>query len=345
MKLFLSLLIFCFWNVVGGVENIVSKKETRKIEVVPYDPDWPEQFESEAKLIKEALGNLAIAIHHVGSTSIPGLAAKPKIDIIVATKNPEGTIQKLENIGFKYRGEYNIPMHYGFSKRGEKEVNLHVYKEGNPEIELNLTFRDYLRSHPEVRDEYGALKLELLQKKVSFEKNNSMFTGYNLGKNAFIGSVLKRAGFNHIRFVICTHFDEWEAAKDLRKRYFFDKTSISDPYEWTFNHPQHLHFVLYKGVEIIGYAHIQLWPQERAAIRIIVIEQTYRHQRHAKKFLAWIETYLQSKAYKSIHTQAHPDSAGFYERLGYINMPFNDPDGYEGDPRDTPMGKLLHVEH
>ncbi|MCP5504311.1 MAG: GNAT family N-acetyltransferase [Chlamydiales bacterium] len=319
-------------------------KETRKIEVVPYDSDWPKQFESEAKLIKEALGDLATAIHHVGSTSIPGLAAKPKIDIIVATKNPEDTIQKLENIGFKYRGEFNIPMHYGFSKRGERQVNLHVYKKGNPEIELNLTFRDYLRSHPEIRDEYGALKLELLQKKTSFEKNNSMFTGYNLGKNAFIGSVLKRAGFNRLRFVICTHFDEWKAAKDLRKRYFFDKILISDPYEWTFTHPQHLHFVLYKGVEIIGYAHIQLWPEERAAIRIIVIEQTYRHQGHAKQFLKWIETYLQFKGYKSIHTEAHPDSVGFYKRLGYINMPFNDPDGYEGDPRDTPVGKLLQAE-
>jgi|JI10StandDraft_1071094.scaffolds.fasta_scaffold00578_16 GrpB-like predicted nucleotidyltransferase (UPF0157 family)/GNAT superfamily N-acetyltransferase len=320
-------------------------KETRKIEVVPYDPQWPDQFESEAEFIREALGDNCTAIYHVGSTSIPGLAGKPKIDIIAATKSPEDTIQKLEHIGFKYGGEYNIPMHYGFSKRGEREVNLHVYKEGNPKIELNLTFRDYLRSHPEVRDEYGLLKLELLKKKTSFEKNASMFTGYNLGKNTFIASVLRRAGFNCLRFVICTHFDEWKAAKDLRNRYFFNKTDHPDPYTWTFNHKDHLHFVLYKGVDIIGYAHIQLWPEARAAIRIIVIEKTYRQQGYAKQFLKWIETYLQSKGYKSIHTQAHPDSVGFYKHLEYADMPFNDPDGYEGDPRDTPMGKLLSVEH
>ena len=233
-------------------------------------------------------------------------------------------------------------MHYGFSKRGERDVNLHVYREGNPEIELNLTFRDYLRKHPEVRDEYGALKLDLLEKKSSFEKKDSMFTGYNLGKDAFIGSVLKRAGFNHLRFVICTHFDEWIAAKALRKRYFFDKVSISDPYEWTLTHPEHVHFILYKGVEIIGYAHIQLWSQLRAAIRIIIVEKAQRNQGFAKQFLQWIETWLKSKDYKSIYSEASPDSVGFYKRLGYINTPFNDPDRYEGDPRDTSMGKLLH---
>ncbi|CCB89430.1 GNAT family N-acetyltransferase [Simkania negevensis] len=317
-------------------------KEVRKIEVVPYDPSWPEQFEVEAGLIRDALGDHCIAVHHVGSTAVPGLCAKPKIDIILVSKSPEATIQKLEKIGFKYRGEYNIPMHYGFSKRGERDVNLHVYQERHPEITLNLTFRDYLRSHPEVRDEYGALKLELLKQKSSFEKSEgSMFTGYNLGKDAFISSILKRAGFDSLRFVICTHHNEWKAAKSLRKRYFFDKISIADPYEWTFNHPDHLHFILYKGVEIIGYCHIQLWPQSRAAIRIIVMEEAYRNQGFAKQFLEWIETYLKAKNYKSIHTESSPDAVGFYQCLGYIDMPFNDPDGHEGGVDDIPMGKSL----
>ena len=311
-------------------------KEIRKIEVVPYDSDWPKQFEAEAELIRNALGDECIAIHHVGSTSVPGLAAKPKIDMIAAVKNPEGVIQKLESIGFKYRGEYNIPMHYGFSKRGEKEVNLHVYEEGNPEIELNLTFRDYLRSHPEVRDEYGALKLDLLKKKTSFEKNDSMFTGYNLGKNAFITSVLKRGGFNRLRFVICTHFDEWEVAKALRKGYFFG--AGEDPYTWTFNHPEHLHLILYKGVEIVGYAHLQRLPKEKVALRIFVIEKRERKRGYGRQFLHWIEVYLSSKGYKSIHVQAHPDSVGFYKEGGYAPMPF----GEKGDPRDTPMGKVLN---
>jgi GrpB-like predicted nucleotidyltransferase (UPF0157 family) len=194
---------------------------TKKIEVLPYNPLWQEQFEAEAKQIKEALGGICSAIYHVGSTSVPGLAAKPKIDIILSVKDhPEKTIEKLKPLGFDYRGQFNIPMHYGFNKRGAVNVNLHVYKEGHPEIELNLTFRDYLRSHPKTRDEYAALKLDLLKEKSSFEKKDSFFTGYNLGKDAFIRKVLKAAGFQLLRFVICTHYNEWEMAKKFRSRFF-----------------------------------------------------------------------------------------------------------------------------
>ncbi|MES2345405.1 MAG: bifunctional GrpB family protein/GNAT family N-acetyltransferase [Chlamydiota bacterium] len=317
-------------------------KEIRKIEVIPYDPAWPKQFELEADQIKKALGDLCIAIHHVGSTSVPGLAAKPKIDIIVVVKNnPMETIKKLEAVGFDYRGEFNIPLHYGFSKRGKISVNLHVYEEQHPEIELNLTFRDYLRNHPEIRDEYTALKQGLLEKESSFKKNDSMFTGYNLGKDAFIRKVLKLAGFQRLRFVRCTHYDEWDTAKKLRQRYFFDKVPITDPYEWTFSHKDHVHFILCRGVEMIGYAHIQLWPESRAAIRIIVVEETERHQGYGKQFLEWIETWLKWSGYHSLHTESSPDALSFYERLGYKAMPFNDPDGYKGDPRDIPMGKVL----
>lgn len=317
-------------------------KETRHIEVTPYNPIWAEQFEAEALQIKKVLQNTCIAVHHVGSTSVPGLPAKPKIDIIAVVKgHPSETIKKLEEIGFVYRGEYNIPMHYGFSKRGAVEVNLHVYQEGHPEIALNLTFRDYLRSHPQVRDEYGAMKLKLLEDKASFEKNNSMFTGYNLGKDAFIRKVLKSAGFESLRFVKCTHYAEWDFAKKMRQKYFFDKVPVSDPYEWTFNHPNHAHFVLCQGMDMIGYAHIQLWPKSRAAIRIIVIEETKRSHGCGKQFLTWIETWLKWQGYRSIHTESSPNAVRFYEHMGYTVMPFDDPDGNETDARDTPMGKLL----
>lgn len=311
----------------------------RKIQVSAYNPLWPEQFKTEEAQIKKALQKNCLAIHHVGSTSVPGLAAKPKIDIIVVVKNPIEAIEKLQAIGFDYRGEYNIPFHYGFSKRSEVSVNLHVYEEGNPEIELNLAFRDYLRSHPEIRDEYAAIKMGLLKENSSFEKKNSLFSGYNLGKDAFIRKLLKLAGFERLRFVICTHYDEWDAAKKLRQKYFF-KTN-SDPYEWTFNHQDHIHFILYQGVDIVGYAHIQLWPKSRAALRIIVVEEAKRKQGFGSQFLKWIETYLKSKSYDTLHTQASPDSVQFYEHLGYAAMPFNDPDGYEEDLRDTPLGKNL----
>jgi GrpB-like predicted nucleotidyltransferase (UPF0157 family)/N-acetylglutamate synthase-like GNAT family acetyltransferase len=311
---------------------------TKKVEVVAYDPHWPEHFELEAAQIKTALGRNCISIHHVGSTAVPGLPAKPKIDILATVKKPEEAIESLERIGFDFRGEYNIPMHYGFSKRGKVSVNLHVYHENNPEVELNLTFRDYLRTHPEEREEYARLKYELIEKKSSHEKTSSPFTGYNLGKNAFICKVLKSAGFQRLRLVKCTHHDEWKAAKRLRKYFFAERL---DPYEWTFDHKDHTHFVLYKGVEIVGYAHMQFWPQSRAAIRILVINENDRNQGFGRQFLAGIETWLKSKGFKSIHTEASPDSVDFYKRVGYIPMPFADPEGQATDPRDTEMGKLL----
>ena len=319
------------------------KNEPKKIEVVSYDSNWPKQFEDESSKIKDILGDNFLAIHHVGSTSVPGLSAKPKIDIIAVVKDPERSIKQLEALGYDYRGEYNIPFHYGFSKRGSINVNLHVYKNNHPEIELNLAFRDYLRAHPNVRDEYAALKLELLEKSDFFDKNNSMFSGYNLGKNSFITRVLRKIGFDRLRFVICTHFAEWDAAKHFRQKYFFDKVPINDPFEWTFNHKDHIHFVLYKGWEIIGYAHIQLWPDSRAVIRIIVVNDKERNQGFGGKLLSWIEEWLKTKGYGSIHAESSPEALRFYRNQGYIKMSFNDPDGYEGDKRDIPVGKILKI--
>ncbi len=232
-------------------------------------------------------------------------------------------------------------MHYGFSKRGSIDVNLHLYEEGHPEIELNLTFRNFLRIHHDLRDEYAAMKLKLLEDEASFEINNSIYSGYTLGKNDFIQKVLKMAGFQRLRFLKCTHYSEWQAVKRMRQRYFFDKVPILDPYEWTFDHPDHAHLVLYRGVETIGYAHIQLWPESRGAIRIIVVEELERNRGFGKQFLTWIESWLKSKGYLSIHTSSSSDAVDFYKQMGYTVMPFNDPDGHEKDPRDTPMGKLL----
>lgn len=222
------------------------------IKVLPYDPSWPDQYREEAEKIRLALGDNLIAIHHVGSTSIPGLSAKPKIDVIAEVKDGNLAIQSLPPAGFKYCGEWNIPFKFGFSKRGERDVNLHVYEEGHPEIELNLIFRDYLRKNKETLEEYAKLKESLLEDEKSFEKQEGkMFSGYNLGKHAFIQKVLKDAGFERVRFLKCTHHDEWSAARNYRQKYFFDKAGISDPYTWTFSHENHEHFVMYRGTEII----------------------------------------------------------------------------------------------
>lgn len=140
------------------------------IEVVPYDPSWPIIFAAESKTIQEALGENCLEIHHIGSTAVPGLVAKPKIDIIAVVNHLSEVGKQLISIGIQYQGEYNIPLRYFFSKRSKVNVNLHVYEEDHPEIELNLLFRDYLCSHAAARDEYALLKRQLLVDESSFQK-------------------------------------------------------------------------------------------------------------------------------------------------------------------------------
>lgn len=313
----------------------------KKIIVTPYNPDWPLIFSIEAAKIRRLLGANCFDIHHIGSTAVPGLVAKPVIDMIVIVKNPEAVIKPLENLGFAYKGEYNIPMRFYFNRSEDIDVNLHVYEEGHPEIELNLLFRDYLRNHPEVRNAYAELKSTLLKEQSSYEKNNSSFTGYNLGKAAFISKVLKAAHFNRVRIMKCIHYAEWDAAKRFRQKYFFDLLSTADPYTWTFNHKEHTHLILYQGVEIVGYAHIQFWPDQRAALRIIVIHEAYRNCGLGSQFLHLCERWLKMQSIRSLHVEARLDIIKFYQKNGYTEMPFNDPSGAPTSSHDVPMGKIL----
>ena len=313
-----------------------------KIEVVPYDSNWPILFEEEAVTLKQALGDNCVAVHHVGSTAVPGLCAKPKLDIIAVVREKALSVHALQRSGYEYRGEFNIPLHLGFRKRPPlSNINLHVYEEGNPEIELNLMFRDYLRHHSEALEDYAALKLSLITQDSLHEKKEAMFSGYTLGKDAFIKKTLDQAGFKGKCMRFCSHHDEWETARYFRNKYFFDKVPIADPYTWTFDHKDHVHFVFYQGTKIVGYAHIQLWSNQRAALRIIVIDESFRNEGLGGHFLTLCERWLKEKGYKSLQTQSSPESYKFYRKQDYTEMPFNDPDGYEGDPQDIEMGKVL----
>lgn len=315
--------------------------QTKKIVVTPYNVEWPKQFEGEASKIQEALGVNCIAVHHVGSTSVPGLTAKPILDMVVVVKNQTQAIQPLEALGLKCKGEYNIPMRLYFNRSEEIATNIHVYEDNHPEIELNLCFRDYLRTHPKECEEYALLKENLLKEKSSYEKKGSSFTGYNLGKDAFIRKVLKAAQFNRLRLMQCSHYAEWDAAKLLRQEVLFDLLPLTDPYTWTFNHPEHVHLVLYQGVDIVGYVHIQLWPDSRAALRMFVIDRAYRQHGWGSHFLQHCEQWLKRQGVKTLHSEVRADTVRFYQNNGYTEMSFNDPNEAPPSPQGIAMGKNL----
>lgn len=236
-----------------------------QVTVVPYDPKWPETYHHEAERLKAALDENCFEVHHVGSTSVPGLPAKPKIDIIAVVASPSIAIEQLAPLGYEYRGEYNIPSHYGFSKRVEGRFNLHVYEKDHPEIELNLTFRNYLRDHLEARDAYAELKTTLLKNPLSHQKKDSAFTGYTLGKNAFITQILNKAHFKRLRMTICTHEEEWE--------YLKNQIDPSDA----------MYLILYAGTQMIGYAAV-----DKEKKKLLFIEVT----REKGLFKSWIENWL-----------------------------------------------------
>lgn len=312
---------------------------TRKIEVIPYNPAWPQMFEEEAAKIRQALGENCIAVHHVGSTAVPGLCAKPVIDmipVVLDIMKVDQATPNMERLGYEAKGEFGMLFRRFFVKnQTSQDYHVHVFEQDSPEIERHLKFQNWMRAQEDDRNAYASLKQELALK-YPHDRN-----AYCLGKEAFITSIDAKTGFTGLRIVHALTPREWKAARTFRNKNFFDKIPMADPYTWTFDHKDHIHLVFYQGTNIIGYAHIQVWPDHRAALRIIVIDEQIRGQGLGGQFLALCERWLKQKGFKVLQTQASPAAYPFYLKYGYTEMPFNDPDGHESDPQDTDMGKRL----
>lgn len=139
---------------------------TRKVEVVPYNPSWAALFEKESELIMSLFKPEHLTLHHIGSTSVPNLSAKPIIDILGEVDRLElfdELTPKLDEMNYMAKGENGMKgrrYFYKVTERGSanRTVHLHVFQKGNPEIKRHLLFRDYLRSHPAAVQKYAAIK-------------------------------------------------------------------------------------------------------------------------------------------------------------------------------------------
>ncbi|TMD31248.1 MAG: GrpB family protein [Chloroflexi bacterium] len=143
--------------------EIRDGSRAQAIEVVDYDMAWPVRFEEEQVRLRRALGDMIVALEHGGSTSVPGLAAKPVIDIWVALRVSlrEEDIQAMAAIGYQYLGESVLENQDFFVKQGAPVCNVHCYPAGDPEWDRHLRFRDWLRSHPDGAAAYAKLKRDL----------------------------------------------------------------------------------------------------------------------------------------------------------------------------------------
>ncbi|MFC2106287.1 GrpB family protein [Candidatus Bipolaricaulota bacterium] len=136
----------------------------RRMTVVDYSAEWPSLYERELALLREALGDEIVHAHHIGSTAVPGLAAKPVIDILLEVQSVErldSFDSAMKKLGYQPHGEFGIPGRRYYPKGGDDRTHhVHAFAVNDPHIKVHLAFRDYLRTHPAVVAEYAAVKRE-----------------------------------------------------------------------------------------------------------------------------------------------------------------------------------------
>ena len=152
--------------------------EQREVELVPHNPEWSQLAEEEAKRILEQLSIPVIGVYHIGSTSIPGIKAKPILDFVIEVEDLDDIIRSTEmlgELGYISKGEYGIPGRQFFTKDtdGERSHHLHVFQQGHPDIERHLVFRDFLRANPEAAHKYEIIKEKLAKR---FPKESGSYT-------------------------------------------------------------------------------------------------------------------------------------------------------------------------
>lgn len=163
----------------------------RIITVEPYNPDWPAAYKKEASQFNNVLSDLLLNIEHIGSTAVTGLAAKPIIDILFVVKSLQELDESdaaIKAMGYIPRGEYGIAGRRYFVKGGDSRTHhVHAFENGSQHIVRHLAFRDYLRRHHEIAEQYAETK----RKAVAACDDSSAI--YSQLKSAFIGCHEKRA--------------------------------------------------------------------------------------------------------------------------------------------------------
>ncbi len=166
--------------------------KTKNVVVEEYNPAWGNEFRKIEEELLFVLAGKILSIEHVGSTSVKGLAAKPIIDIdIVIDDNFDEVKSLLEEIGYCHEGDLGIPGRDAFKYEGKPNLMMHhlyVCKRDNEELQRHITFRNYLREHPDIRDRYGAVKKEMALQ-YSDDRDS-----YILGKSSIIEEIYRMCG-------------------------------------------------------------------------------------------------------------------------------------------------------
>jgi GrpB-like predicted nucleotidyltransferase (UPF0157 family) len=169
-------------------------REIIAVELAAPNPAWVERARAETAWLTAALGEILITVHHIGSTAIPGIKAKPIVDLLPVVRSLAELDAKhgvIEAIGYQWRGEFGLPGRrycpLNDPETGKRVVQLHFYQEGDPQIARHLNFRDYLRAHPDQARAYEAEKLRA----AAVRPDDTL--AYNAEKNDWIAAADIRA--------------------------------------------------------------------------------------------------------------------------------------------------------
>lgn len=166
--------------------------DRRKVVLIPHDPAWAAQAAAESARLASAIGDTLISIDHVGSTAIPGIAAKPTIDLMPIVRDLAALDARrphVEALGYIWRGEWGIPgrRYCVREEQGRRLFHVHCHETGNPEIAGTLVFRDYLRAHPVEAHVYEA------QKRAAAAAHSDDSLAYSHAKSDWIKACIARA--------------------------------------------------------------------------------------------------------------------------------------------------------
>lgn len=169
------------------MDDAARQVEIIPVELVDHRPEWKKTARAEISRLRDALGPLLVTAHHIGSTSIPGIKAKPIIDLIPVVTSIErldDVKASLEALGYDYLGEFGLPGRRYCRRKdpatGKRAFQLHCYAQGFPEIARHLAFRDYLLAHDDIAKDYEAEKIRA----AALHPDNTL--DYNAAKNDWI---------------------------------------------------------------------------------------------------------------------------------------------------------------
>jgi GrpB-like predicted nucleotidyltransferase (UPF0157 family) len=164
--------------------------EDGRVLVASYSMEWPRFFAEEKSRLLTVVGDYVLDVQHVGSTSVPGLAAKPIVDIAIAVRNFEESgvcVRPIVELGYEFKGENAIPRRRYFERGSPTSFHLHINEIFSRAWENQILFRDYLIRHSDVAQDYAAIKIALARQ-FPFDRDS-----YLAAKGPFIERVLRRA--------------------------------------------------------------------------------------------------------------------------------------------------------